>query len=94
MTATIDRTDLLFGGDVGEQTYVVVDGDIDDPRFLAGVARLQDGLTGVDAVRTLGDRPQVTSPFELLDRLGDRGLRVRGSLADDLASWADPDRCR
>lgn len=92
VTATIDRTDVLFSGDVGEQTYVIVDGDVDDPRFLAGAARLQDALVGVDGVRTLGDRPQVTSPVELLDRLGDRGLRVRDALADDLASWADPDR--
>ncbi len=90
VTATIDRTDLLFGGDVGEQTYVLVDGDPTDPQLLAAVAGFEDELAEVDQVRRLGDRPQVTSPFELLDRLGERGERVRDELASDLAAWADP----
>jgi predicted RND superfamily exporter protein len=91
VTATIDRTDALFGGDVGEQTYLLLDGDATDPDFLAAAARLQDDLADVDDVRPLGDRAQVTSPFELVDRLGDRGVRVRGDLASDLAVWDDPD---
>jgi predicted RND superfamily exporter protein len=91
VTATIDRTDTLFGGDVGEQTYLLVDGDVMDPSFLAAVAAFQDRLGDVEAVRRIGDRPQVTSPFELVDRLGDRGLRVREDLAADLGVWADPD---
>jgi predicted RND superfamily exporter protein len=90
VTATIDRTDTLFGGDVGEQTYLLVDGDGTDPSFLAAAARFQDRLGGVAAVRRIGDRPQVTSAFELVDRLGDRGLRVREDLAADLGDWADP----
>lgn len=92
VTATIDRTDALFGGDVGEQTYVLVDGDPDDPQLLAEAARFEDALTGIDRVRRLGDRPRVTSPFELVDRIGDRGVRARDDLAADLAAWADPDR--
>jgi predicted RND superfamily exporter protein len=90
VTATIDRTDTLFGGDVGEQTYILVEGDATDPSFLALAASFQDRLGDVAAVRRVGDRPQVSSPFELVDRLGDRGLRVRDDLAADLAVWADP----
>jgi predicted RND superfamily exporter protein len=92
VTATIDRTDVLFGGDVGEQTYVLVDGDTAVPTFLAAAARFEDRLSALDEVRTLGDRPQVLSPFELADRLGDRGVRVRDELRSDLEAWADPAR--
>jgi predicted RND superfamily exporter protein len=90
VAATIERTDVLFGGDVGEQTYVLIDGDRDDPELLAAAAELEDGLVRLDAVRRQGDRPQVTSPFELIDRLGERGQRVRDQLASDLEAWADP----
>ncbi|MTV26963.1 MMPL family transporter [Nitriliruptoraceae bacterium ZYF776] len=90
ITSTIDRTDTLFGGDVGETTYVVADGHPDDPAFLAAVATYEDELTELDAVRRVGDRAQVTSPFELVDRLGLRGERVRTQLAGDLDTWQDP----
>ncbi|MEX1178626.1 MAG: MMPL family transporter [Nitriliruptor sp.] len=89
-TTIITRTDELFGGDVGEQTFVVVDGDTDDAPLLAGARQLQEDLADVEEVRTIGGRAQVTSPFELIDRLGDRGLRVRDGLASDLDAWADP----
>jgi predicted RND superfamily exporter protein len=89
--ATIDRTDELFGGDVGEETYVLIDGDAGDPDLLAAAARYEDRLEGIDEVRRLGDRPQVISPFELVHRLGDVGLRARDELADDLDGWDDPD---
>jgi predicted RND superfamily exporter protein len=92
VTATIDRTDVLFGGDVGEETYVLVDGDTGSPAFLAATARLEDRLAQLEEVRMLGDRPQVRSPFELVDRIGDRGLRVRDDLRADLEAWADPDQ--
>lgn len=87
----LDRTDELFGGDVGEQTHVVVDADTSDPEVLAAAAAYQDGLSEVDDVRRAGDRAQVTSPFELVDRAGLAGVRVRDAVASDLASWRDPE---
>lgn len=88
---TVDRLTGLFDGGAGEQTYVLVEGDPNDPQLLAAAARYERELAELDAVRTVGDRPEVTSPFAIAHRLGEVGVRVRDELADDLAAWQDPD---
>jgi predicted RND superfamily exporter protein len=89
--ATLDRIETQFGGDIAERTYVVIDGDTSDPGLLAAAARFERQLAAIDGVRTIGDRPQVVSPFELIERLGEVGGRTRMLLASELDGWADPE---
>ena len=91
VVATIDRLDAQFGGDVGERTYVLVDGDPADAEVVAAVAAFERDLGAIDGVRTVGDRPEVTSPLTLIDRLAEGGVAVRERLAADLETWADPE---
>jgi predicted RND superfamily exporter protein len=91
VVATIDRLDRQFGGDVGERTYVLVDGDPADPDVLTAAASFERDLATVDGVRTVGDRADVSSAFTLVDRLAERGIAVRERLADDLTTWHDPE---
>ncbi len=88
--ATIDRLDARFGGDVGERTYLLVDGDPTDPDLLAAVAEVEDGLPSVEDVRTVEDEAERRSPLELRDRIVLNGTRIRERLADDLQTWHDP----
>lgn len=88
---TVDRLSELFGGRVGEQTLVLIDGDPDDPQLLAAVAAYERDIAAIDAVRTVGDRTDAVSPFEVVDRLGEVGVRVRDQVAEDLRGWEDPD---
>ena len=88
---TIDRLTELFDGRVGEQTFVLIEGDADDPQLLAAVADYERGIADLDGVRTVGDRADVVSPFEVVDRLGDVGVRVRDAVEEDLRGWDDPD---
>ena len=90
IVATLDRLDAQFGGDVGERTYVLVDGDTGDPALLAAAAELTPRLVEVEGVRLVGDRPEVVSPFELVERYAELGEQVRDSLAADLEAWDDP----
>jgi predicted RND superfamily exporter protein len=88
--ATIDRIEAQFGGDVGERTYVLVDGDPADPDLLATAAAFERELVTIDDVRRVGDRADVSSVFTLIDRHAEGGHAVRDRLANDLAVWADP----
>jgi predicted RND superfamily exporter protein len=90
VVALIDRLDRQFGGDVGERTYVVVDGAPRDPELLAAVARFERDLPALDGVRTAGDRADLVSPYELVDRLGEQGVLVRDRIAAELDDWLDP----
>jgi predicted RND superfamily exporter protein len=90
VVAIIDRLDAQFGGDVGERTYVAVDGDPSDPELLAAVASFEETLPDIEGVRTSGDRADLVSPYELVDRLGEQGASVRDRVADDLEDWVDP----
>ncbi len=51
----------LFGGDITEQTIVVVDGDLADPALAIAMLDAQSSLAGVKNVRSEGGRAQVSS---------------------------------
>ncbi len=89
--ATIDRLEQQFGGDVGERTYVLVDGDPSDPDLLAEAAALEARLGEVEGVRLVGDRADVMSIFFLVDMHATQGERTRERIADDIAAWHDPE---
>ncbi|MDZ7675599.1 MAG: MMPL family transporter [Acidimicrobiales bacterium] len=65
----VERIDTLFGGDLNESTYVLVDGDLTDTQTAQGVAGVPGELAGADDVRTQGDRAQVQSPLTVIDGL-------------------------
>ncbi len=88
--ATIERLDALFGGDVSERTFLVVDGDPRDPQLLAAVAEVEEEIARVPDVRTVEGVADRRSPIELRDRIVRSGDGVRARLADDLETWRDP----
>jgi predicted RND superfamily exporter protein len=88
---TLDRLDAQFGGDVGERTFVLVDGDPDDVGLLAATAAFEDGLREVEWVRWMGGRPESVSPFFYVEIHAELGERVRDRIADELEDWADPE---
>ncbi len=90
IVATLDRLDAQFGGDVGERTYVLVDGDPEDAQLLGAAAELAPRLVDIDGVRLVGDRAEVVSPFELVERYAELGEQTRDALAADLEAWDDP----
>jgi predicted RND superfamily exporter protein len=89
--ALVERVDTLFGADVGEQTYVLVDGDATDPDLLAAAARFERDLADLDAVEDAGGQIVGSSPFEVVRRLGESAARARAGLATNLDNWADPE---
>ncbi|MEX2628124.1 MAG: MMPL family transporter [Ilumatobacteraceae bacterium] len=48
----IDRVDTLFAGDVNETTFVLLDGDVEDPAVVAALDDFADGVAGLDDVRS------------------------------------------
>jgi uncharacterized protein len=88
----LDRMEELFGGDLEETTYVLVDGDLERPEALDAMLEAQRRLADTDDVRATADGAQITSPAtvltslaadpELGPRLEQLGLTPR-SVADD-----------
>jgi uncharacterized protein len=62
----IAAMDELFGGDVSESTYVLVEGDLADPRLAGALADAPVALAGVDDVRAADGRAEVSSPVSVL----------------------------
>ena len=90
----LDKVDRLFGGDLTEQTYVIVDGDLTAPEAIDALERAQVDLTETGYVRSAGGEADVISPLSLLGRLsaqdpafagpaGDLGFDPVRGLADD-----------
>jgi len=75
----IDLLTTRFGGDITEETYVLVEGDLDDPGVANAMLAFEEGLAGIPDVRTVRDRAQASSPASVV-------LGVTASLAD-----TDPD---
>lgn len=62
------RQDALFGGGITESTFVVVDGDLTDPRVANTVWLAQRRAGQVEGVRTVAGTPQVWSVVTLAAR--------------------------
>jgi predicted RND superfamily exporter protein len=65
----LDKVDRLFGGDLTEETYVIVDGDITDPEAVDALERAQAELADTEFVRTSAGEADLTSPLTLLSSL-------------------------
>jgi len=58
----IDLLTERFGGDITEETYVLLEGDLADPGVANALVAFEAGLAGVPDVRMVGDRAQTNSP--------------------------------
>jgi predicted RND superfamily exporter protein len=58
----IDLLTERFGGDITEETYVLLEGDLADPGVGNALVAFEAGLAGVPDVRMVGDRAQTSSP--------------------------------
>ncbi|MDY7099662.1 MAG: MMPL family transporter [Actinomycetota bacterium] len=101
----IESVETLFGGDLTESTYVLVEGDLADPAVVAAVDGLSGRLTGIDDVRDQGGSADVTTPVSVLralaaqdpsfaDRAADLGFDpatgfAAGAGADDVVAVYD-----
>jgi predicted RND superfamily exporter protein len=86
----LERVDALFGGGVGEQTHVLVDADVREPRTLAAMAEVERHLGEIDDVDVTDGRAEVTSPTGLLHQLDRAVDTVRMQLSARFALLADP----
>ena len=88
----LTRLDDLFGGDVSERTNVLVDGDVRDPETFTLLLQAEEDLADVEAVRTVGDRAEVTSPASVVRQLDDMADSARTQLAAQFAFLDDPEQ--
>ncbi|WP_165492177.1 efflux RND transporter permease subunit [Egibacter rhizosphaerae] len=87
----LDRQEDLFGGDVSEETFVLVDGDLRDPGVLQAMQQVQEDLASVDDVNTRGDAADVRSPFSVLENLDRQIDAAQQQLSAQLQLFADPE---
>ncbi|HAS10307.1 MAG TPA: hypothetical protein DCS55_07290 [Acidimicrobiaceae bacterium] len=78
----IDKLDTLFGGDLSESTFVLIDGDVTDAELAGAIAEAPELLAGVEDVRAQGGAAQVS-------RLPDTGPDVAALM---IATTAGQDR--
>lgn len=62
----ISRVETLFGGDIDETTFVLVDGSLAEPDVLNAMAGFGAELASVDYVRVADGVAQVQSPYTML----------------------------
>ena len=78
----LTRMDELFGGDVTEETFLLIEGDLTDPRLLDAMLVVEQRLPGVDDVRAVEDGTDVMSPRSLIEQLEDAGRVARERLVE------------
>ena len=82
---TFETQSELFGGDLAETTYVIIDGDLGDPRVLAAMLVGHEALGRIDDVRSVNGEAEARS-IATLARTAARELT--GESDPDLASLA------
>ena len=85
----LDQLDELFGGDVSEQTFVLLEGDV-DVEALQAIHDAEEGLAGVEDVVTVDDRADVQSPPQVIRSLDETVDALRQQLAGQFALLDDP----
>lgn len=84
---TIDLINDVFGGDLTETTYVVIDGAVDTPEVTTAIDAAVTNLAGIPDVRTSADGAVVTALEP------PPGLSIDGSgVALEVSTTAGPDR--
>lgn len=84
----------LFGGDVTEQTTVLVDGDLTDPALANAMLEVEEDLVGIEDVRSEGGQAQIQSPASLVlqtaAEIRSAAGQIRNAQAQAQASSAPP----
>lgn len=62
----LDKLDILFGGDLTERSYVLIDGDFTDVDVANAVLASQQNMADTEYVRTAGGRAAATSAPSLV----------------------------
>lgn len=62
----LDKLDTLFGGDLTERTYVLIDGDFTDVEVANAILASQQNMADTEYVRTAGGRAAATSAPSLV----------------------------
>jgi uncharacterized protein len=81
MGQVITSIENLFGGDIAEQAFVLVDGDLEDPAALGAIAQVGADLAESDLVRSANGVAQVQSPYTMLAMLAGGSDEVAQQLA-------------
>lgn len=90
----LDDLVTLFGGDVDERTYVLVEGELADPAVGNAMLQAQSDMADTDGVRSAGGRAQVSSPAAVVAGLAQQPevgqqLQQLGFTGDGFAPDAD-----
>ena len=72
----------LFGGDVTEETFLLIEGDLTDPALLGAFVTVEDRFLEIDEVQTVGGAAQIVTPRSLVEQLADAGRLVQDQLVD------------
>ncbi|GGI03673.1 efflux RND transporter permease subunit [Egicoccus halophilus] len=79
----LDRMDELFGGDVTEETFLLVEGDFTDPAVVQALHDTEASLPDIDDVRTVeGGGVDVVSPRTLVNELREGAEVTRERLVE------------
>ncbi len=73
-----DRQESLFGGQLDDVTYVVVEGDLTDPALVNAIIEAEGSLGNVPGVAIVSDEPQVRSIGSVLSTTLDPNGRPTG----------------
>jgi uncharacterized protein len=72
----------LFGAGLTESTFVLVDGDLTDPRVFEAMRAAHDDLADVDGVHTVDDQAQARSAVSMVAAIVDGGASGTGREVD------------
>ncbi len=81
----LDRLDEVFGGDVSEETDLLIDADFTELAAWQALLEVEDAVAGIDDVVTEGDRPDAESPTAELFRVTDQGEQIAEALQGEIA---------
>lgn len=70
LTHAVALVETAFGGEPGETTYLLLDGDLTDPAVVAALTEVHARLAAVDGVVTVDGAPRALSPAVLLAEAG------------------------
>ena len=87
----LNQLEQLFGGDISEQTFVLLEGDVTSGEAMQAMSDAEEELAEIEDVVTLEGRAQVSSPPSVIRRLDQTVAALRQQLAAQFALLADPD---
>lgn len=62
-----DQQEHLFGGQLDDVTYIVVEGDLTNPDLVNAMIEAETGLADVDGIATISGEPQIRSVTSMMD---------------------------